>query len=77
MTPDGLPLSRAYVGWIRRFIVFHGRRHPAEMGPAEITAFLSTLATERCVGIAATIRMRPCYGEPCMKRRVEPRAPSE
>jgi integron integrase len=34
----------AYVGWIRRFIRFHGRRHPRLMGAAEINAFLSHLA---------------------------------
>ena len=37
--------EKSYVGWIRRFVLFHGRRHPAEMGEAEITAFLSALAT--------------------------------
>jgi integron integrase len=36
---------RAYAGWIRRFIVFHGKRHPKEMGGAEVGAFLSSLAT--------------------------------
>jgi site-specific recombinase XerD len=36
--------EKAYVGWIRRFIVFHGKRHPREMGPVEITRFLSSLA---------------------------------
>jgi len=41
--------EKAYLGWIRRFVLFHGKRHPAEMGPAEITAFLSMLATERRV----------------------------
>ena len=34
----------AYVGWIRRFIVFHGKRHPSELGEAEVTRFLSELA---------------------------------
>ena len=34
----------AYVGWIRRFIFFHGVRHPAEMGAAEINHFLTDLA---------------------------------
>src|ERR1700733_7305139 len=34
----------AYVAWIRRFIVFHGKRHPQEMGEPEVTAFLSALA---------------------------------
>ena len=31
--------EKAYVGWIRRFILFHGKRHPREMGAAEITRF--------------------------------------
>jgi site-specific recombinase XerD len=35
-----------YAAWIRRFIVFHGKRHPAEMGAPEITRFLSSLAVE-------------------------------
>jgi len=34
----------AYLSWIRRFIFFHGKRHPAEMGAPEITKFLSSLA---------------------------------
>jgi integron integrase len=37
--------EKSYAGWIRRFVLFHGKRHPAEMGEAEITAFLSALAT--------------------------------
>jgi len=41
--------EKAYTSWIRRFVVFHGRRHPEEMGEAEITAFLSDLATRRKV----------------------------
>jgi integron integrase len=38
-----------YVEWARRFIHFHGKRHPGEMGPADVTAFLSHLAVERHV----------------------------
>jgi hypothetical protein len=38
--------EKAYVGWIRRYIFFHGKRHPAEMGAPEITAFLSSLAVQ-------------------------------
>lgn len=34
----------AYVAWIRRFILFHGKRHPQEMGALEVVAFLSHLA---------------------------------
>jgi integron integrase len=37
--------ERAYVHWARRFIAFHGRRHPREMGAPEVTAFLGSLAT--------------------------------
>lgn len=39
--------EEAYVHWIRRFILFHDKRHPREMGPPEITAFLSALAVRR------------------------------
>ena len=38
--------EKAYVGWIKRFIFFHNKRHPAEMGEAKIAQFLSSLATE-------------------------------
>jgi integron integrase len=34
------------VGWVRRFILFHGKRNPADMGEPEITRFLSSLATD-------------------------------
>jgi len=36
--------EKAYVAWIRRFIVFHEKRHPGGMGAPEVTAFLSSLA---------------------------------
>ena len=36
--------EEAYVDWVRRFVLFHGRRHPAEMGEAEISAYLTDLA---------------------------------
>ena len=39
----------AYVDWIKRFIWFHGKRHPQEMGAAEVEAFLSHLAVARSV----------------------------
>src|SRR5688572_8529144 len=38
--------EKAYVGWVRRFILFHGKRHPAQMGAPEVAAFLSSLANE-------------------------------
>jgi len=44
--------EQAYWYWIRYFIHFHGKRHPAQMGEAEVTAFLSWLATHRRVAAA-------------------------
>jgi hypothetical protein len=44
-----LRTERAYMDWIRRFILFHQKRHPAEMGTVEIEAFLTHLAIKRHV----------------------------
>ena len=44
--------EKSYWYWIRYFIFFHRKRHPAEMGASEVTAFLSWLATERNVAAA-------------------------
>ena len=41
--------EQAYHDWIRRFILFHNKRHPRQMGAAEIEKFLSHLAVERNV----------------------------
>jgi len=44
--------EQAYIGWIKRFILYHGKRHPNEMGAAEVEAFLTHLAVER--GVSAS-----------------------
>ncbi|MDO8813161.1 MAG: integron integrase [Gallionella sp.] len=44
-----LRTEKAYVDWIKRYIWFHGKRHPQEMGAVEVEAFLSYLAVERSV----------------------------
>lgn len=44
-----LRTEESYVQWIKRFILFHGKRHPAEMGEQEITAFLTYLAVKKNV----------------------------
>lgn len=41
--------EEAYVHWIRDYVSFHGKRHPREMGAAEVVAFLSHLANARNV----------------------------
>jgi len=40
-----LRTEAAYIGWIRRFILFHQKRHPKDMGKVEVEAFLSHLAS--------------------------------
>ncbi len=39
--------EEAYIGWIKRFIWFHNKRHPRDMGAPEVEAFLSNLAVQR------------------------------
>jgi integron integrase len=41
-----LRTEKIYIGWIRRFILANAKRHPREMGAAEVEAFLSFLAVE-------------------------------
>lgn len=43
--------EKSYLGWIKRFIYFNDKRHPKELGPKEIKAFLSWLANERNVAV--------------------------
>ncbi|MBA3834161.1 MAG: integron integrase [Chthoniobacterales bacterium] len=38
--------EEAYLGWIRRFILFHGKRHPETLGTEEVRAFLTALAVK-------------------------------
>src|SRR6266705_3497652 len=44
--------EEAYVQWIRRFVRFHGLKHPVELGEAEVARFLSHLAEEGAVAAA-------------------------
>jgi integron integrase len=47
-----LRTEQAYVGWVKRYIYFHEKSHPAEMGKAEVEAFLTSLAVARHVAAA-------------------------
>jgi integron integrase len=44
-----LRTEKAYVYWVRLFVRWHGLKHPRDMGPAEVQAFLTMLASERNV----------------------------
>nr|QZL14111.1 integron integrase [uncultured bacterium] len=41
--------EQTYIDWARRFILFHGKKHPRDMGAAQVEAFLTHLAVERNV----------------------------
>ncbi len=41
--------EKTYIQWVKRFILYHGKRHPSEMGAEEVTQFLTYLAVERRV----------------------------
>ncbi len=53
-----LRTEQAYVAWVRRFVLFHGKRHPAEMGGAEVVEFLSHLAVEGMVAASTQNQAR-------------------
>jgi len=48
----------SYKRWIKRFILFHSKRHPLDMGEMEVTRFLSYLATERHVSASTHEEVR-------------------
>ena len=69
--------ERAYAQWVKRFVLFHGKRHPSEMGAAEVSAFLSHLAVEGRVSastqnqaLAALLFLyRQVLGAPALRAR--------
>jgi integron integrase len=54
-----LRTEQAYAGWIKRYILFHNKRHPKDMGAPEIGAFLTHLAVDRYV--AASTQNQALY----------------
>lgn len=44
--------AEAYAGWVRRFVVYHGKRHPSELGRDEVVGFLTHLANERAASVS-------------------------
>jgi site-specific recombinase XerD len=41
-----LRTEEAYVGWIKRFILFHGKQHPETLGERQVESFLTSLAVD-------------------------------
>lgn len=66
-----LRTEKAYLHWIRRYILFHGKRHPKEMGEVEINAFLTPWAgSTACQGLrpyeitALIVRCQYLFAQP-------------
>ena len=58
-----LATEQNYTRWVQRFILFHGKQHPDQMGKAEIEAFLTYLAVRRGFRLRRRIRLcrRFCF----------------
>lgn len=50
--------EQTYKDWIKRFILFHGKRHPNELGVEELRAFIAHLATDRSVATPTVLLIR-------------------
>jgi hypothetical protein len=53
--------EQAYVSWIKRYILFHGKKHPKDLDKAEIEAFLTYLAKGRNVSPPRKIKLSTFY----------------
>jgi hypothetical protein len=67
--------ASAYLGWVRRFIMFHGRKHPLDLDASAVSTFLSSLATDK--GVSASTQnqaMAPALGknDPPSLRKTDP-----
>ncbi len=66
--------EQVYVTWIERFILFHDKRHPREMGRTEISAFLTHTAVEDHVTPSTQTRTN---GMPIAVRQTQVTGPSD
>ena len=60
--------EETYLNWIRQYIIFHNKRHPAEMGAPEVTKFLTHLAVNRHVAASTQNQALAAPALPLQKR---------
>ena len=60
--------EEAYVRWCKRFILFHHKRHPAEMGAPEVEQYLTHLAVNQNVAAAVLAQSDTCIIAPISVR---------
>src|SRR5216117_3669329 len=56
--------EEAYIGWIRRFVIFHHKRHPRDMGDLEVRRFLTDLAEKQSVSASTQNPSAERFGFP-------------
>ena len=66
-----LRTEEVYVDWVRRFILFHDKRHPRDLGAAEVGAFLSHLAVEGHVSPSTVYRALAEFVDAGLLRKLE------
>ncbi|MEW6007271.1 MAG: site-specific integrase [bacterium] len=52
--------EQAYIEWVKRFVLFHNKKHPKYMGEKEISQYLSFLATKQ--NVSASTQNQALYG---------------
>lgn len=57
-----LSTENTYLSWIKQFILYHGKRHPVDLGATEVELFVTYLATQRHVS-SSTQNQRVGWGE--------------
>jgi hypothetical protein len=55
-----LRTEKTYIGWVRQYILYHNKRHPREMGVAEINEFITHLVNQKTV--SASTHTAPAVG---------------
>jgi len=53
--------EQAYTGWIKKFILFHGKKHPKDMGETEISQYISFLAVKQNVAASTQNQALPLF----------------
>ena len=71
--------EQSYVDWVKRFILFHNKAHPKDMGEKEIQEFLTYLASERKVSASTQNQALSALDFPlseCSTSRTRPANPA-
>lgn len=66
---DSIRTEKSYVDWIKRHVLFHGKRHPRDMGATHVERFLSLLAIERELSASTQNAGRCGIAHSCRRHR--------